>query len=171
MKDLNYKGYAGSVDFSVEDGVLFGKLLHISDLVSYEAVTVTDLVKEFHSAIDDYLADCEQQKKSPDKPFKGAFNVRVKPELHRELVSFAGAKECSLNEYVATVLSCHKHVELAEKIEAPSGSDFVFVSAVSAKGAVGMRTFRRVENEALPVESSHKGSAAFLWASPMEPRH
>ena len=37
MKILEYKGYHGSVTPDMERGVLRGKLLFISDLVTYEA--------------------------------------------------------------------------------------------------------------------------------------
>ena len=36
-KLLEYKGYYGSTDVSVEDGALFGKILFINDLITYEA--------------------------------------------------------------------------------------------------------------------------------------
>ena len=128
MKELKYKGYIGSVDLSVDDGVLHGKLLFISDLVTYEAENATGLVEAFHEAVDDYLAYCEDEGKAPDTPYKGSFNVRIKPELHRELAETARSRGRSLNEYIAGVLSCHKHVELAERFEASGDVKFVLVS-------------------------------------------
>ena len=34
---LNYKGYYGTVEISLEDNILFGKVLGINGLISYEA--------------------------------------------------------------------------------------------------------------------------------------
>ena len=80
---LLYKNYFGSVEHSVEDNCLYGKLKFIRDLVTYEATTVDDLVCEFHSAVDDYLTDCEQTGREPNIPCKGSFNIRPGPERHR----------------------------------------------------------------------------------------
>jgi predicted HicB family RNase H-like nuclease len=43
MKMLEYKGYVGSVEASIEEGVLFGQLMFIAALVTYEADTVKAL--------------------------------------------------------------------------------------------------------------------------------
>ncbi len=53
---LNYKGYDGSVEFSAEDGVLFGRILGIRALVSYEAEDLKRLRQAFAAAVDDYLS-------------------------------------------------------------------------------------------------------------------
>jgi len=104
MKTMNYKGYLGSVEFSLEDNCLFGRLLHVNDLVNYEADSPVLLKKAFKEAVDDYLATCKQLGKEPDKPFKGSFNVRVPPELHRASVMVATQEEISLNEFVTRAL-------------------------------------------------------------------
>ena len=44
MKNLiEYKGYLGSVEFSSEDEVFFGKIQGIRSLISYEGTTASDL--------------------------------------------------------------------------------------------------------------------------------
>lgn len=50
-----YKGYVGSIEYSVEDSIHYGKLLNIKDLVNYEADNIIDLEKQFHEAVDDYI--------------------------------------------------------------------------------------------------------------------
>ena len=37
-------------------------------------------------SLDDYLAFCEEVGKSPEKEYKGTFNVRISPERHKEMV-------------------------------------------------------------------------------------
>jgi predicted HicB family RNase H-like nuclease len=101
MKPLQYKGYLGSVECSVGDDCLYGKILHVSDLVNYEADSPSGLKRAFEEAVDDYLQTCEQSGKEPEKAFKGSFNVRVSPELHRAAVKQATFYEESLNEFVA----------------------------------------------------------------------
>lgn len=53
---MEYKGYVGSVEFSEEDGIFFGKVMGLRALLSYEGSTASELVADFHRAVDDYLA-------------------------------------------------------------------------------------------------------------------
>lgn len=104
MTQLEYNGYIGTAEISTEDGVFHGKLAHIRDLVTYESKTADGLVKAFRSAVDDYLADCEADGRAPDKPYKGQFQVRARPELHRALARIALERGMSLNEVVTGAL-------------------------------------------------------------------
>ncbi len=63
---LRYKGYYGSVN--QEQGIYWGKLLMISDPVTYEGETEEELIKEFPLAVDDYLRTCVEVGKIPEKP-------------------------------------------------------------------------------------------------------
>lgn len=56
MTTLSHRGYTGSVEYSAEDKIYFGKILHIADLVSYEAETPSKLQIEFEDAVDDYIS-------------------------------------------------------------------------------------------------------------------
>ncbi|RKX34925.1 MAG: toxin-antitoxin system HicB family antitoxin [Verrucomicrobia bacterium] len=101
MKPMQYRGYLGSVECNVEDNCLFGKILYINDLVNYEADSPAGLKQAYEEAVDDYLSTCGQLGKEPEKSFKGSFNVRVSPELHRKAAMQATVYEESLNEFVA----------------------------------------------------------------------
>ena len=102
MKTMTYKDYAGSAEVSVEDGVLYGKLLGIRDLVTYEADTPAGLKAAFVESVDDYLADCAEEGREPDRPFKGTFNVRIGAALHRQVALEAFARHMSLNDLIVT---------------------------------------------------------------------
>jgi len=104
MKHLEYKGYLGNAELSEADGVFNGKLAFIRDLVTYESDTAEGLVRAFHEAVDDYLADCADEGREADKPLKGLFNVRTKPELHRAYARIAAERGLSLNEVVTEAL-------------------------------------------------------------------
>ena len=97
---LKYKNYLGSVEFSAADNVLFGKIIGINDLVTFEANSVEELKKEFEFAVDDYLETCAELNKEPNKYFKGVFNVRTSNELHKNLAILAEKKKIKLNELV-----------------------------------------------------------------------
>lgn len=100
MSTLTYKGYLGSVEVSEEDECLHGRIEFIEDLVTFEGESYKELVQEFHAAVDDYLKTCSDVGKAPDKPFKGSFNVRIGPELHKR-AAIAGRKNGqTLNDFV-----------------------------------------------------------------------
>ena len=65
----------------------------------------TYIEQEFHSAVDDYLAFCEDLGQSPEKAYKGVFNVRITPELHREAAIAADKNNETLNSFVANAIS------------------------------------------------------------------
>ena len=101
---MEYKNYVGSVEFSENDGVFFGKVMGIRAMISYEGTTAKELVEDFHSAVDDYLELCEAEGKEPERAYKGSFNVRISPELHRQAVIYASSRQMSLNSLVEAAL-------------------------------------------------------------------
>ena len=101
MKNLEYKSYTGSIEYSKEDDLLYGKVLGIRGLISYEGETGHELEADFNEAIDTYLSDCKQDGVKPEKPFKGSFNVRISPKLHQAAVFLAMKDKMSLNSFVA----------------------------------------------------------------------
>ena len=52
---LEYQGYVGTIEVSLENDCLHGRLEFIKDLVTYEAQTVAGLKAAFVGAVDDYL--------------------------------------------------------------------------------------------------------------------
>lgn len=101
---IEYKGYIGSVEFSEQDALLFGKVMGIRALVSYEGTTVQELIDDFHTAVDDYIQLCESEGKEPEKSYKGSFNVRISPELHRRAAIYATTHQTTLNRVVERAL-------------------------------------------------------------------
>ncbi len=101
---LTYKGYVAKVEFSSEDLRLFGKIEGIRDLVTFESTSAEAIEQEFRNAVDDYLVYCAEVGKEPDKPFKGSFNVRISPELHKAAVIKATEEGKSLNVFVTEAL-------------------------------------------------------------------
>ena len=107
MELLSHKGYSGSVETSVTDNVLHGKILFINDLVTYEADNIPQLKVEFEAAVNDYLDTCAQIGKIPQKSCSGQYNVRVTPELHRLAQQRAAEEGTSLNAVTASALECY----------------------------------------------------------------
>jgi len=102
---MEYKGYVGSVEFSEEDALFWGKVLGIRALVSFEGENAHDLIEDFHGAVDDYLALCEAEGTEPEKAYKGSFNVRISPELHKAAAIAAMQNQMSLNNFVEDAIA------------------------------------------------------------------
>jgi len=117
VNTLSYKGYQGSIEVDAEDQLLFGKILFVNDLVSYEGDSVKELTTAFQEAVDDYLAMCSQAGKSPDKPLSGAFNVRIGPDLHRLAALKAASEGTTLNNLMVRALADYLNKSHIQKHE------------------------------------------------------
>ena len=102
---LTHRGYFGSIEASPEDNCLFGKLLFIRALVSYEGETVAELAAAFRGSVDDYLAECGAQGQAPEVPCKGSFNVRVGHDLHMAASVAAIRQNITLNDLTRRALT------------------------------------------------------------------
>ncbi|MBU1966127.1 MAG: type II toxin-antitoxin system HicB family antitoxin [Proteobacteria bacterium] len=101
---LKYNKYVGTVQLDAEDCILHGHVLGINDVISFEGSSVAELEQDFKAAIDDYFKTCRKIGKEPEKPFKGAFNLRLDPSLHEMLVTGALREGKTLNAFVKDVL-------------------------------------------------------------------
>jgi len=101
---LLYKGYVGSVNFSSEDEVFWGKIEHIHDLITFESENAHELKPAFKKAVDDYLKFCFKKNIKPEKPFKGSFNIRLSPSVHRLVFLKAKQAGVSLNKFIESTL-------------------------------------------------------------------
>ena len=111
---LEYKGYHTKIEFDSDDMVLRGKIEGINDFVDFECDDPKNVEKVFREAVDDYLQFCEEVGKEPEKEYKGSFNVRIAPELHKKLVIFALKNGESLNSAVEKAI--RKCVYESEKV-------------------------------------------------------
>lgn len=124
---LAYKGYNGSSEIDTEEEVCYGKILCINDLITYQADSPKDLKKAFEEAVDDYLATCRELGREPQKPFRGLFNVRIDPALHRTIALRAADEHTSLNSIVEASIRCylqgsnetHNHFNITVRSDEP----------------------------------------------------
>lgn len=106
MKDvIKYKGFIGSVHFSADDAVFYGKVEGINDLISFEGESVQELITAFHYVVDEHIKDCEAENKELQKSYKGSFNIRLSPELHQRIATIAKMRGQSINKFIADTLA------------------------------------------------------------------
>lgn len=102
---MEYKGYHTKIEFDAESMSLRGKIEGINDYIDFEAEDTTAIEAEFRSAVDDYLEFCAEVGKEPEKEYKGTFNVRISPELHKKLALRAFKDGRSLNAEVEKAIA------------------------------------------------------------------
>ena len=106
---LKYKDFYGSVEYSSADECFFGKIIGTADLVTFEGKSVDSLKTAFAEAVEDYIVLCEEAGKEPQKSFKGSFNIRISPKLHREAAAIASREGISLNAFVEKAIYDEVH--------------------------------------------------------------
>ncbi|WP_455621936.1 type II toxin-antitoxin system HicB family antitoxin [Parabacteroides sp.] len=104
MNTLKYKGFIGSVNFSEEDGIFFGKIEGINGMVNFEGESVKELTEAFHEAVNDYLIYCEEEGIQPHKSYSGALNIRLTPEIHSRVAVLAQQAGISINAFIKQAL-------------------------------------------------------------------
>ncbi|OHD54672.1 MAG: DNA repair protein [Spirochaetes bacterium GWF1_51_8] len=101
MKDrIIYEDFIASIHFSTEDNTFFGKIEGIDDLVTFEGDNVQSLNQAFRDAVEDYKELCKMKNLDPHKSYRGTFNVRINPELHKKAVQIALKEGMSLNQFI-----------------------------------------------------------------------
>jgi len=61
------KGYQGSVALDDDTKEYYGRIIGLSDELSYTGKTMPELAGNFHKAVDDYLQSCGKIGKEPEK--------------------------------------------------------------------------------------------------------
>jgi predicted HicB family RNase H-like nuclease len=51
--------------------------------------------------VDEHIKDCEAENIATEKSYKGSFNVRITPELHRRITISAKMRGESINKFIS----------------------------------------------------------------------
>lgn len=99
---MEYKGYRAAVEFDDSSDTLHGRVVNTGPypIATFEAAETSQLRREFHRSIDEYLAWCEEDGVEPRRPFSGKLNVRLGSELHATVAAAAAEREMSINSWI-----------------------------------------------------------------------
>ena len=97
---MEYKGYLGVVDYDARAKIFHGDVINTRDVITFQGTTANEIEKAFKNSIDDYITWCKEDGIEPEKPYSGKFNIRLSPELHRQIAILAKEKRISLNSFV-----------------------------------------------------------------------
>ena len=101
---MEYKGYFGAVEYDPQAKIFHGDVVNTRDVITFQGTTVDEIDRAFRDSVDDYLAWCVEDGVEPEKPYSGKFNVRLSPQLHRQVAILARQKRMSLNGFVEKAL-------------------------------------------------------------------
>lgn len=104
MNTMSHKGYTARVEYDERDNIFVGRILGIRSIISFQGEAVSELRAEFEQAVNDYLAECEEEGIQPEKPASGKLLLRVPPEVHGRALVAAQAAGKSLNQWATEVL-------------------------------------------------------------------
>ena len=104
MNTVTYCGYIARIEPDLDDGILVGRVINTHDIIGFHGETISEAVESFHAVIEEYLEDCKQRGKNPNKPYSGKFNLRLSPELHSKVATEAEKAGKSLNQWVIDTL-------------------------------------------------------------------
>lgn len=101
---MEYKGYIGVVEFDDKAKIFHGDIINTRDVITFQGTSVEEIEKAFQDSINDYLEWCEKDGINPEKPYSGKFNLRLSPELHKEVAITAKKLKISINSFVEKAL-------------------------------------------------------------------
>ncbi len=104
---LIHKGYIGHVEFEDETEIFHGEVINTRDVITFQGSSISEIKKAFKESVDDNLAFCEERNEEPEKPFSGKFNLRLDPELHRQVYITAKQHHMSLNQWITETIKQH----------------------------------------------------------------
>ena len=93
------------MEYDAQAKIFHGDNINTRDVITFQGTTVDEIERAFKDSIDDYIAWCKEEGVEPEKPYSGKFNVRVSPELHRQVAVAAKKMRMSLNSFVEKAIT------------------------------------------------------------------
>ena len=101
---MEYKGYIGLVSYDDQAKIFHGDVINTRDVITFQGTSVEEIEKAFQESVEDYLVWCQKDGVNPEKPYSGKFNLRLSPELHKEVAVVARKMNMSINSFVEKAL-------------------------------------------------------------------
>ena len=102
---IEHEGYVARIELDEDEKILHGRVINISDVVTFEAPSAPQLLREFKRSMEDYFAFCKKRGEEPEKPFSGRFILRVDPAVHRAIAVAADRESKSINKWAEETLA------------------------------------------------------------------
>lgn len=96
---MGIEGFHAVISFDPEINLFRGEFVDLNGGADFYAADVESLRREGEISLKVFLDMCREDGVEPRRQFSGRFNLRVPPELHRDLVAAAAAEGKSLNAW------------------------------------------------------------------------
>jgi predicted HicB family RNase H-like nuclease len=67
-RGMKYRGYTAVVELDEDTGMLFGRVIGLRDVITFQGASVPEVIEAFHDSVDVYLEFCAARRESPEKP-------------------------------------------------------------------------------------------------------
>jgi predicted HicB family RNase H-like nuclease len=114
---LMLDGFIAELTIDSEAGLIHGEVVNTRAVLTFAAQDVAGLKPAFQDTLDDYKAWCKARGVQPERPYSGTISLRMRPELHRDVVAAAVKSSLSVNAFIISAL---EQATRSEK-ESPSG--------------------------------------------------
>ena len=104
---MEYQGYIGVVEFDDKAKIFHGEVINTRDVITFQGTSVEEIENAFRGSIEDYLEWCKKDGVNPEKPYSGKFNLRLSPELHKEVA--VTAKKLKISRAAVDYYLVEKH--------------------------------------------------------------
>jgi predicted HicB family RNase H-like nuclease len=74
---MEHRGYTGVSFVDEESESLYGHVIGLRDVITFQGDSVAELTQSFRDSVDDYLEFCKSLGRSPEKPYSGRFLLRI----------------------------------------------------------------------------------------------
>jgi len=115
---LKYKNYSGFLDVDTEANILFGTVIDLNDVITFQGKTIEEARQAFQDSVDDYLEFCAELGRAPEKPFSGKIHLHTNPDIHRKVFLAATREGMSINTWIERTLE-----KEFERLLSPSGTE------------------------------------------------
>ncbi|ANV90560.1 type II toxin-antitoxin system HicB family antitoxin [Picosynechococcus sp. PCC 8807] len=104
MNMMILDGYRAKIEYDPELDLFRGEILGLNGGADFYGRNPEELRQEFKNSLAVFLEVCKEKGISPIKEYSGRFNLRVSPELHREIAILTASKNTSINRWITEVL-------------------------------------------------------------------
>lgn len=104
MNLIELEGYKARIDYDPDIDMFRGEIIGLNGTADFYGKSLAVLKREFRKSLKVFLAVCEEKGIAPLKDYSGKFNLRIPPELHREIASRARGEHKSINQWVTETL-------------------------------------------------------------------
>lgn len=101
---IEYQGFRSRIEYSADDNLFVGRLIGITDIVTFHGETVDQLREEMKGTVDFYIEDCKKSGQEIKKQYSGKVMLRLPNQLHAKIAQAAEAAGKSINEWGKDVL-------------------------------------------------------------------